>query len=220
MKTSIARTIEEEVVISARNVDLQGNLTLPENAQGIILFAHGSGSSRHSVRNRFVASYLNRDGFGTLLMDLLSAEEESFDLATAHLRFDIGLLAERLMVAVDWLQANEATQKMRIGLFGSSTGGGAALVTAAREPGAIGAVVSRGGRPDMAGTALPEVKAPTLLIIGGDDLPVIELNREAAEELRCPKAIKIIPGATHLFEEPGTLEEVARLASEWFAKHL
>jgi putative phosphoribosyl transferase len=206
------------VRIPAGEVELEGNLTLPPGARTIVLFAHGSGSSRHSTRNRFVANYLNEHSLGTLLMDLLSADEEAIDLQTTHLRFDIAFLAERLLYAVQWLQAHSETSGLSIGLFGSSTGGGAALVAAAQQPKAIGAVVSRGGRPDLAGSALQNVRAPTLLIVGGYDAPVIELNREALEALQCSKQLEIVPRATHLFEEPGTLEAVAKLTADWFLK--
>jgi len=209
----------ELVSIPAGNVVLEGNLAIPDNARGVVLFAHGSGSSRYSSRNRFVAKQLNRGGLATLLMDLLSAEEEAVDLRTAELRFDISLLAQRLVSAIRWLRDNPDTSRFPVGIFGSSTGGGAALVAAAAEPDYVKAVVSRGGRPDLAGAALAQVEAPTLLIVGGYDAQVIELNREAFEELRCEKTIEIVPGATHLFEEPGALEEVSKLARNWFALH-
>jgi dienelactone hydrolase len=212
---------EERLVrVPAGRVTLEGNLSLPEGARGVVLFAHGSGSSRHSSRNRYVARLLNKAKLATLLVDLLTAEEEAVDLRTAHLRFDIGLLAERLVGATDWLTQHPETRHLRVGYFGASTGAAAALVAAARRPEAIGAVVSRGGRPDLAGPALPLVRAPTLLIVGGNDFQVIELNRAAFEQLRCEKQLVIVPGATHLFEEPGALDEVARLAREWFERHL
>jgi dienelactone hydrolase len=201
-------------------VTLDGDLVLPEAARGVVLFAHGSGSSRHSPRNRRVARVLNEAKLATLLIDLLTPEEEAIDLRTAHLRFDIGLLADRLVGVTDWLTQNADTRHLRVGYFGASTGAGAALVAAAERPDVVGAVVSRGGRPDLAGPALEQVRAPTLLIVGGDDLPVIELNRAALEQLRCEKRLVIVPGATHLFEEPGALDEVARLAREWFERHL
>jgi pimeloyl-ACP methyl ester carboxylesterase len=185
-----------------------------------VLFAHGSGSSRHSPRNRYVARLLNEAKLATLLLDLLTAEEEAIDLRTAHLRFDIGLLAERLIGATDWLTQHPDTRDLPIGYFGASTGSGAALVAAAERPDVVGAIVSRGGRPDLAGSALQRVRAPTLLIVGGNDLPVIELNQAALAQLRCEKRLVIVPGATHLFEEPGALDEVARLACEWFERHL
>lgn len=208
---------EQEVQVAAdTNILLEGTLSVPEMASGVVLFAHGSGSSRFSPRNRYVASVLQRAGLGTLLMDLLTPEEEASERWTRHLRFDIELLAQRLIGAKQWLLEEPVVRALPIGLFGSSTGAGAALVAAAREPEAIAAVVSRGGRPDLAGPVLPHVRAPTLLIVGGDDVPVIALNRKALDALRTVKRLEIVPGATHLFEEPGTLEEVARLARDWF----
>ena len=211
---------ERPVRVSAGPVELEGNLGVPEGARGIVLFAHGSGSGRHSPRNRQVARALREAGLATLLIDLLTPDEEEADLRTGHLRFDIGLLAQRLAGATDWLMENPDTRNVRIGYFGASTGAGAALVAAAERPEVVGAVVSRGGRPDLAGDALYRVKAPTLLIVGGDDVPVIRMNREALEKLRVEKGLEIVPGATHLFEEPGALEEVARLAASWFARYL
>jgi len=208
------------VRVPAAGVMLEGNLAISPRASGIVLFAHGSGSSRHSPRNRAVARALSEGGLATLLVDLLTPAEESLDEQTGQLRFDIGLLADRLVDAADWLTANEETHSLPIGLFGASTGGGAALVAAAQRPNTVRAVVSRGGRPDLAGAALSRVRAPTLLIVGGRDYPVIELNREAFERLRCEKKLEIVPGATHLFEEPGALEEVARLARDWFRRFL
>ncbi|HEV8638604.1 MAG TPA: alpha/beta fold hydrolase [Chloroflexota bacterium] len=208
------------VTVPADAVRLEGDLALPASRRGVVLFAHGSGSSRHSPRNRFVAEVLQSAGLATLLLDLLTQDEEAVDLRTAHLRFDIGLLAERLVAATDWLGQQEATRDLPIGYFGASTGGGAALVAAADRPQVVGAVVSRGGRPDLAGEALPRVRAPTLLIVGGRDHPVIQMNEEALAQLRCQKRLEIVPGATHLFEEPGALEEVARLARTWFEMHL
>ena len=207
-------------VKASAQVTLEGNLSLPDGAQGIVVFAHGSGSSRHSPRNRYVAQALQQAGLATLLVDLLTPEEEALDLRTGRLRFDIELLAERVVGATDWLAQNPATAKLRIGYFGASTGGGAALVAAAERPDTIGAVVSRGGRPDLAGPALRRVRAPTLLIVGGNDGPVIRLNEIALAELPSEKTLEIVPGASHLFEEPGALEEVARLASGWFKRHL
>jgi len=205
--------------IDAAGVTLEGNLIIPPGANGVVLFAHGSGSSRFSARNRHVAEVLRKQGnLGTLLIDLLTAEEELVDTRTAHLRFDIDLLADRLVGTSDWLARERA--ELNIGLFGASTGGGAALVAAARVPDRIKAVVSRGGRPDLAGGALPKVKAPTLLIVGGDDTPVIQMNQEAYDRMTAVKKLIIVPGASHLFEEPGTLEEVARLATDWFKKYL
>jgi dienelactone hydrolase len=208
------------VRVPAAGVMLEGNLAIPPRTSGIVLFAHGSGSGRHSPRNRAVARALNEGGLATLLVDLLTPAEESVDEQTRQLRFDIGLLADRLVDAADWLTANEETRSLPIGLFGASTGGGAALVAAAQRPNTVRAVVSRGGRPDLAGAALSRVRAPTLLIVGGRDYPVIELNREAFERLRCEKKLEIVPGASHLFEEPGALQEVARLARDWFRKFL
>lgn len=211
---------ERLVNVKAGEVTLEGNLVVPEGATGLVLFAHGSGSSRHSPRNRYVAEVLQRSGLGTLLIDLLTREEEAVDMVTAELRFDIPLLARRLVGATDWLQDSPETRDLAVGYFGASTGGGAALVAAAERPEGVKAVVSRGGRPDLAGEALARVQAPTLLIVGGDDAPVIELNRLAMERLRAETRLEIIPGATHLFEEPGTLEAVARLAAEWFRRYL
>ena len=217
---SEAKDAERLVRVQAGPATLEGNLTLPEGADGIVLFAHGSGSSRHSPRNRYVARLLNEAKLATLLVDLLTADEEAIDLRTARLRFDIGLLAERLVAVTDWLTQQPETRRLRIGYFGASTGAAAALVAAAERPEAVGAVVSRGGRPDLAGPALARVRAPTLLIVGGNDTQVIALNRAALAELRCEKQLVIVPGATHLFEEPGALDVVARLAREWFERHL
>ena len=214
-------TGEERLVrIEAGSVLLEGNLSLPEGARGIVLFAHGSGSSRLSPRNRHVAKLLNQARLATLLVDLLSPEEEAVDLRTAQLRFNIGLLAERLVGITDWLVKEPDAQPLRIGYFGASTGAAAALVAAAERPKMVRAVVSRGGRPDLAGPALAHVEAPTLLIVGGNDLLVIELNRTALAQLRSEKRLVIVPGATHLFEEPGALDEVARLARDWFERYL
>jgi putative phosphoribosyl transferase len=215
-------TVEKvgEVRISVGSVMLSGELQVPDEASGIVLFAHGSGSSRFSPRNQYVARVIREAGVGTLLFDLLTRDEETIDMQTRQLRFDISLLARRLVDVTNWLAWKSGTNKLRPGYFGSSTGGGAALVAAAALGQRVGAVVSRGGRPDLAGDALPLVKAPTLLIVGGRDFQVIEMNREALAQLRCEKHLEIVPGATHLFEEPGTLEEVARLAAGWFVKHL
>lgn len=210
----------ELVRIAAAGVVLEGDLVIPAAARGLVLFAHGSGSSRHSVRNRYVAAALREGRLATLLIDLLTREEESVDLLTAHLRFDIGLLAKRLMAATDWLKADPRTAAHEIGYFGASTGAGAALVAAAQRPDAVGAVVSRGGRPDLAGAYLAQVRAPTLLIVGGDDMPVIGMNEEAMARMRCEVELEIVPGATHLFQEPGALERVAKLARRWFLAHL
>jgi putative phosphoribosyl transferase len=204
----------------AGRVALDGNLVLPAGARAMVLFAHGSGSSRHSPRNRFVARKLNEAGIATLLIDLLTPDEEVLDARTGRLRFDIGLLAERLAAITDWLGAEPATRHLRVGYFGASTGGGAALVAAAARPEAVGAVVSRGGRPDLAGSALAAVRAPTLLLVGERDVPVIALNEQALAQLPAEKRLVIVPGASHLFEEPGALEEVARLATEWFVRYL
>src|SRR6266567_7709757 len=205
-----------EVQIQAGHAVLSANLTIPDNAVGLVLFAHGSGSSRHSPRNQFVAHTLNDAGLGTLLFDLLTPDEEAIDVRTREHRFNIGLLAERLVHATKWAKQQEQTRDLRIGYFGSSTGGGAALVAAAEIPQDVGAVVSRGGRPDLADEALPKVQAPTLLIVGGNDDVVIELNEQARDRMRCEVKLEIVPGATHLFEELGALEKVAKLASDWF----
>lgn len=211
---------EHLVKVSVAKVILEGNLGRPKGAKGVVLFAHGSGSSRHSPRNRYVAQVLRKSGLATLLIDLLTSEEEAIDIYTAHLRFNIALLAERLVGATDWLAQNPDIQDLRIGYFGASTGAAAALVAATERPGVIHAIVSRGGRPDLAGPALPRVQAPTLLIVGGNDIPVIEINQEALKQLRAEKKLVIVPGATHLFEEPGKLEEVAQLATDWFMRYL
>ncbi|MGV3721057.1 MAG: dienelactone hydrolase family protein [Actinomycetota bacterium] len=208
------------VRIPAGPVTLDGDFGPPSGVDGVVLFAHGSGSSRHSRRNQFVAEALREAGLGTLLMDLLTVEEEEIDMQTRHLRFDIGLLAERLIHATDWLRSEPETRQFRIGCFGASTGAAAALIAAAERPDAVAAVVSRGGRPDLAGPYLPMVTAPTLLIVGGNDQPVISMNEDALSRLQCEKELVIVPGATHLFEEPGTLEEVAHLARQWFERHL
>ena len=217
MKVSAAEQLVRMVVGSAQ---LEGNLSLPQDASGVVLFAHGSGSSRHSPRNQYVAQALHEGGMGTLLMDLLTATEEREDARTARLRFDIALLAARVVGASDWLTRNTATAQLPIGYFGASTGAAAALAAAAERPDYVRAVVSRGGRPDLAIPVLNRVKGPTLLIVGGADVAVIEMNRDALKHLSVEKRLEIIPGATHLFEEPGTLEEVARLAREWFQAHL
>jgi putative phosphoribosyl transferase len=211
---------EREVRVSAGPVTLEGSLGIPSGVGGVVLFAHGSGSGRHSPRNRYVAGVLREANLATLLIDLLTEDEEEVDLRTTRLRFDIGLLARRLVGATDWLVQNPDTEQLRIGYFGASTGAGAALVAAAERPDEVGAIVSRGGRPDLAGDALPLVKAPTLLIVGGNDEPVIGMNEEALARMRAVKRLQIVPGASHLFEEPGALEEVARLATVWFACHL
>lgn len=220
VKSDIAAIQKSEVRVATGDVTLEGTLSVPRGAGALVAFAHGSGSSRFSPRNRHVATTLNDAGLATLLFDLLTADEEEVDRRTRELRFDIGLLAERLAGGVRWARRADATRAMKVGLFGSSTGAAAALIVAARYPAEIGAVVSRGGRPDLAGDALPAVRAPTLLIVGGNDVPVIALNREAAARMSVPPRLEIVPRATHLFEEPGTLDEVARLAAAWFVQEL
>lgn len=209
-----------EVMVSLKDAALAGSLTVPARAPGIVVFAHGSGSSRFSPRNRAVATTLSEAGLATLLFDLLTAEENEIDLRTRELRFDIDLLTERLVGAIDWLGGRAEVADLPAGLFGASTGAAAALRAAAARPKAVGAVVSRGGRPDLAGAALPRVEAPTLLIVGGDDGPVIIMNQDAAAQMHCEHHLHIVPGATHLFEEPGKLEQVATLARDWFLRHL
>lgn len=211
---------QTDVIVQAETAQLEGNLARPEGANAMVLFAHGSGSSRHSPRNRSVAATLNEAGLATLLFDLLTPAEERIDRQTRALRFDIDLLANRLTGAVDWVGSQASLRDLRIGLFGASTGAAAALIAAAHRPDAVGAVVSRGGRPDLAGEALSRVRAPTLLIVGGEDTTVIGLNRTASERLVAENRLAIIPGATHLFEESGALEEVSRLACAWFQQHL
>ena len=201
-------------------VKLEGNLSIPENSIGIVLFAHGSGSGRMSPRNRFVARELNQKGIATLLFDLLTMEEEEIDMQTAHLRFDIPLLSQRLVETTDWLLKSFKITNLNVGYFGASTGAAAALVAAAERPGIVKAVVSRGGRPDLAGQSLGSVKCPTLLLVGGYDDVVIDLNKQAMAEMKSEKKLIIIPEATHLFEEPGKLEEVAQHASNWFVRYL
>ena len=209
-----------EVQIQAGRAVLSGNLIIPQNAAALVLFAHGSGSSRHSPRNQFVARTLKDAGLATLLFDLLTPEEEAIDMRTGDLRFNIGLLAERLVHATNWAKQQDETRDLRTGYFGSSTGGAAALVAAVDIPQDVDAIVSRGGRPDLAGDALPKVQAPSLLIVGGNDDIVIELNEMARDQMRCEVKLEIVPGATHLFEEPGALEKVAKLASDWFVSHI
>ena len=211
---------EQPVRIPADGAVLDGDLALAAAARGAVVFAHGSGSSRFSPRNRHVAARLQAAGLATLLLDLLTPEEERVDAVTRELRFDIPLLARRLIAATDWLTRQPETAPLPIGTFGASTGAAAALIAAAERPDVVRAVVSRGGRPDLAGDALDRVRAPTLLIVGELDPAVIELNQEAFERLPGEKALEIVPGATHLFEEPGTLEQVASLAGEWFEAHL
>lgn len=209
----------QAVRIPAGSVHLDGDLTVPDGARGVVIFAHGSGSSRHSPRNRQVAEALQGDGLATLLMDLLTSDEEQVDARTRALRFDIGMLADRLVAATDWIGGFEATGELSVGYFGASTGAACALVAAVERP-HVAAVVSRGGRPDLAGDALARVRAPTLLIVGGADEPVIGMNRDAMTRLICETRLEIVPGATHLFSEPGALEQVADLAARWFTRHL
>ena len=210
---------ERTIEIPAGQVILEANWNIPEQSEGIVVFAHGSGSSRHSPRNRYVAKMLSEARLATVLIDLLTANEEVVDIRTAQLRFNIGLLAERLAQVTDWLAHQSATRDLPFGYFGSSTGAAAALMAAAERPKLMGAVVSRGGRPDLAARALPYVQAPTLLIVGSNDVPVIAMNRDAMRQLPCETKLEIIPGASHLFEESGALEVVARLARQWFADH-
>ncbi len=211
---------EHPVRVSVGPHVLEGDLVIPAGARGLVVFAHGSGSSRGSPRNRYVAGELRGRGFATLLTDLLTAGEETADAQTGHLRFDIAFLAERLGAITGGLVQRPDVRHFPLGFFGASTGAAAALTVAADRPEAVHAVVSRGGRPDLAASVLPRVRAPTLLIVGGNDVPVIRLNRDALERLTCEKDLVIVPGATHLFEEPGALEEVARLAAGWFTRHL
>jgi dienelactone hydrolase len=209
-----------DVVVDTDDARLFATLAIPPGAAGVIVFAHGSGSSRQSPRNRAVAARLNAAGFATLLLDLLTPEEDVQDRLTAELRFDIALLTRRLTGAVVWASHHDETARLPVGLFGASTGGAAALATAAERPLQVRAVVVRGGRPDLAGPALREVRAPTLLIVGGDDRDVLDINRRACAVMRTECALAVVPGATHLFEERGALEEVSRLAVEWFTRHL
>ncbi|MEA2243250.1 MAG: putative phosphoribosyl transferase [Solirubrobacteraceae bacterium] len=211
---------QRPVVIPAGDVRLAGDLTLPAGARGVVVFAHGSGSGRFSPRNRAVAGVLAASGLATLLMDLLTEQEEALDLRTRHLRFDIGLLAGRVVATVDWLASEPMTSALPAGTFGASTGAAAALIAAAERPERVRAVVSRGGRPDLAGDALRRVRAPTLLIVGGNDPEVLRLNEQALARLAGEARLEIVPGAGHLFEEPGALELVALLARDWFVRHL
>jgi pimeloyl-ACP methyl ester carboxylesterase len=212
--------IEESLAVPVAGVALAADIVVPESPQGVVLFAHGSGSSRHSPRNRYVAGELQRAGLATVLADLLTPGEEQLDARTGELRFDIGLLATRLVALTDWVTGHEATAGLAVGLFGASTGAAAALVAAAQRPSSVAAVVSRGGRPDLAGDSLRAVRQPTLLIVGELDKVVIELNRQAMTQLGGEARLVIVPGATHLFEEPGALEQVARLARDWFVTYL
>lgn len=220
MRKAVEDEKENLVKIPVGRATMEGNLAMPPGAEGVVLFAHGSGSSRFSPRNRYVAKVLNEAGIATLLIDLLTKEEEEIDMRTRQFRFDIDLLSKRLIGATEWLKENPATKNLAVGYFGASTGAAAALIAAAKLPRDIRAVVSRGGRPDLALEYLPKVKAPTLLIVGGKDIVVIDLNKEAMKRLRTEKKLEIVPGASHLFEEPGKLEEVAKLATNWFSKHL
>lgn len=218
--TLLQKPLHSSVRISTAGAQLDGEIDLPAKAASVVVFAHGSGSSRHSPRNQFVAKVIRSAGMGTLLLDLLTEDEERQDALTGALRFDIGLLANRLIGITRWLEDHPPTRGLKVGLFGASTGGGAALVAAAEAGDRIAAVVSRGGRPDLAGDALSEVRSPTLLIVGGYDQQVIQLNEQAFAKLRCEKELSIVAGATHLFEEPGALDEVARLSTAWFTKHM
>ena len=220
MKAGEALIEHFSVLVPAGEVVLQGDLSMPSKPKGVVLFAHGSGSSRHSPRNRYVAEALNEHSLGTLLVDLLTSEEEQEDEVTGQLRFDIDLLTRRLVAITDWLASLPRTRGYEIGLFGASTGAAAALMTAAQRPDVVKAVVSRGGRPDLAGSTASLVRAPTLLIVGGHDTAVIQMNRDAMALMTCKTELKIVPGATHLFEERGTLAQVASLAAEWFTTHL
>jgi dienelactone hydrolase len=217
--THIGQAIEHlPVTVRVDSVHLDGYLSLPTAVTGVVIFAHGSGSSRHSPRNRYVADVLNEAALGTLLIDLLTADEQEVDLQTSQLRFDIPFLAHRLVVITHWLREQPQLAGLKVGYFGASTGAGAALVAAAKLPRIVRAVVSRGGRPDLAADALERVEAPTLAIVGGNDPVVLELNRQALARMHCVKALEVIPGASHLFEERGALEEVAKLARAWFAE--
>ena len=220
MAWSTATIEQRPLQVAVPGAVLDADLSLPPDACGLVLFAHGSGSSRHSPRNRHVARVLNDAGLATVLADLLTRDEGLQDQSTAEWRFDIGLLSDRLVATGDWLHEHPATHALPLSLFGASTGAAAALVAAGRRRGAISAVVSRGGRPDLAGDSLAEVLAPTLLIVGGEDVPVITLNRQAYAELDCEKRLAIVPGASHLFEEAGALDAVAQLARDWFIDHL
>lgn len=206
----------EDIDIPVGEIMLKGNLIIPQEVKGIVLFAHGAGSSRFSPRNQHVAAMLNQAGLGTLLMDLLTEREEAIDMQTGHLRFDVEMLSERLVIAAEWVKGHSTTQALALGYFGSSTGAAAALIAAAKRPENVAAVVSRGGRPDLAEPYLSQVMAPVLLIVGGRDVPVIQMNQQAMQHLRIENKLEIIPGATHLFEEPGALDKVAELASNWF----
>jgi dienelactone hydrolase len=220
----LRKAVEEEeenaVRIPVDKTTIEGNLVLPPHAKGVVLFAHGSGSGRFSPRNQYVAKVLNQAGIATLLIDLLTKQEEEEDLQTGQFRFDINLLAQRLIGATEWLRKNPRTKNLAFGYFGASTGAAAALISAAKLPEGIKAVVSRGGRPDLAWDYIPNVKAPTLFIVGGNDTVVIDLNKKALKNFSAQKKLEIVPGASHLFEETGKLEEVAKLAASWFSKYL
>jgi dienelactone hydrolase len=218
--SSIPNRKEEAVHIPVDSTMIEGDLVIVEGSEGIVLFAHGSGSSRHSPRNRFVAQRLQEGNLSTLLADLLTREEENIDMKTGRLRFDIDLLAGRVVGALDWLKRQDQTKELKVGCFGSSTGAAAALIAAKKRPEYVEAVVSRGGRPDLAEAILPEVKAPTLLIVGGNDFAVLKMNEDALAKLRAERKLEIIPGATHLFKEPGALESVAQAARGWFQRFL
>jgi putative phosphoribosyl transferase len=220
MTTATMARETRDVRIPAGDVSLRGDLSIPAGARGVVVFAHGSGSSRHSPRNQYVARVLRERRLATLLIDLLTPQEETIDERTAQIRFDVPLLAKRLTAIMDWLRQHPDTRDLPAGLFGASTGAGAALLAAAGRPGLVSAVVSRGGRPDLAGEALERVRAPTLLIVGGLDTAVIRMNRAAMQELSCEVEIEIVPGASHLFEEPGTLGRAAELAAAWFGRYL
>jgi dienelactone hydrolase len=220
MSANTPNLLTRPVSVRCQDAVLDGDLAVPESAGGLVLFVHGSGSSRHSPRNRAVAAELRQGNLATLLFDLLTQDEEAVDLQTRELRFDIGLLARRVRDVTTWLVHQPDLAHLRIGYFGASTGAAAALVAAAEQPANVAAVVSRGGRADLAGESLPAVQAPTLLIVGGDDPQVLALNQQALALLRCEKDLQVIPNATHLFEEPGTLEQVAHLARDWFQRHL
>lgn len=220
MATHLTETVERTLLVDSAGVELEADLSVPPGARGLVMFAHGSGSSRLSLRNRYVAQELREGNLATLLMDLLTPVEEEIDNHTRHLRFNISLLADRLIGAMRWLDNQDETRGLNVGLFGASTGGGAALVAAARRPDRVDAIVSRGGRPDLADDDLPLVRAPTLLIVGGRDDVVIQLNEQAMRRMKATVKLEIVPGASHLFEEPGTLGQVATLTRDWFLRHL
>jgi len=220
MQDSASNVVRQPIQIRVGAALIDGDLVVPEKATGLVIFAHGSGSSRFSRRNRSVAHVLERAGFATLLLDLLTTEEEAIDIRTREYRFDIDRLAQRVVAAIDWAGRQPALEALPIGCFGASTGAAAALIAAAERPHEVRAVISRGGRPDLAGDALPRVQAPTLLVVGGDDDVVIRLNQDAMRRMQATVELQIVPGATHLFEEPGTLELVSELARAWCARHL